>query len=70
LSAWRYRPAPWTDESATLPCQACGQAPGMVAVYEGLVWHATYCTACARLHQEGHALQLELFGEEEPSDTP
>jgi hypothetical protein len=28
------------------------------------VWRLTLCAACARLHQEGHALQLELFGEE------
>jgi hypothetical protein len=63
MSAWRY--VAW-DDPAPLPCQACGQAPGTVAVWDGLVWRQTLCAACARLHQEGHGLQLELFGEEEP----
>lgn len=65
--AWRY--VAW-DDPAPLPCQACAALPGTVAVYDGRVWRQTLCAACARLHQEGHALQLELFGEEEPSDTP
>jgi hypothetical protein len=45
--------------------RTCTEADAAVAVWQGLIWQVSLCAACARLHQEGHALQLELFGEEE-----
>jgi hypothetical protein len=61
--AWTYRPLPLQEQPR--PCQGCWEADAAVAVWQGLIWQVSLCAACARLHQEGHALQLELFGEEE-----
>ena len=58
--AWQVTPRPW----APLPCQACGDKPGTVALYEGRVWRLTLCVACAERHRAVHGEQLELFGEE------